>query len=108
MGEIQDFRRGRGWPPRRRRDWRSLRRTKRDEVEGDAALVLGLERAADIAEGARLALEPVGERTHEHAIQGRRMGASSSARAAVCGSSSIGSNAALPFRVGSYIVLFLL
>ncbi len=51
-----------------------LRRAQSDEEpENGAALVLRLERAADIAEGACLAPEHVGERTREHAMQVARL-----------------------------------
>lgn len=79
-----------------------------EEPKGCARLGLRLERTADVAGRACLALEHVRERTGEHAIQVARPR-----------SEQIGQGGQMqvvfdrlqrgsPFRVGSYIVLFLL
>ena len=88
---------------------RRLRRAKRDEeTECDAALVLRLERAADIAERACLAREHVHEGVHEQAVEVARLSGKPIREG---GQMQVGFDRVqrgTPFRAGSYLVLFLL
>ena len=88
---------------------RRLRRAKRDEeTEDRAALVLRLERAADIAERACLAREHVHEGVHEQAVEVARLNGKpileGGQMQVVFGRVQRGT----PFRAGLYIVLLLL
>ena len=87
---------------------RRLCRAKRDEeTEDRAALVLRLERAADIAERACLAREHVHEGVHEQAVEVARLNGKpilEGGQMQVVERVQRGT----PFHAGLYIVLFLL
>jgi hypothetical protein len=79
-----------------------------EELQSDAALVLRLERAADIAEGTCLAPEDVPEGACVYPIQRDRLGDEHIGQDGEVQIVFDGFQRGAPFRVGSYIGLFLL
>lgn len=79
-----------------------------EEPENGAASVLRLERAADIAEGARLAQQHVGDRACEHAVEVARPGGEPILQSCQIRNVFDRVQRGTPFHAGLYIGLFLL